>query len=61
MTTTPNPTKRRCDHKCHICDKGGLNPWVEACPICGCPNKDYDPKAEVPGWVRMFHEGRFPR
>lgn len=31
-----------CDHKCHDV---GLNPWIELCPVCGCPNPNYDPKA----------------
>jgi hypothetical protein len=36
--------KIQCDHFCH--DPGsGLNPWVRACPVCGCKNPDYDPDA----------------
>lgn len=31
-----------CDHVCH---KRGLNPWIEECPGCGCPNPKYDPDA----------------
>jgi hypothetical protein len=34
-----------CGHKCHTV---GLNPWVEECLICGCPNKDYDDKVSAP-------------
>lgn len=34
-----------CDHKCHAV---GLNPWVVECPICGCPNKDYDETIPAP-------------
>ena len=30
-----------CNHKCHTV---GLNPWVEDCPICKCPNPRYDKK-----------------
>lgn len=22
----------------HVCHQRGLNVWVEACPVCGCPN-----------------------
>jgi len=40
-----------CDHKCHTV---GLNPWVEYCPVCGCRNEKFDPKAEVPQWLRDF-------
>lgn len=29
-----------CNHKCHTT---GLNPWVEECPVCHCPNPKYDP------------------
>lgn len=35
----------KCPHKCHTV---GLNPWVEACPICGCPNKGYNKNVKVP-------------
>ena len=28
-----------CGHKCH---DAGLNPWVQSCPTCGCPNPRYD-------------------
>jgi hypothetical protein len=34
----------RCDHFCHDADSG-LNPWVRACPVCGCENPDFDPEA----------------
>jgi hypothetical protein len=30
----------QCDHKCH---KVGLNPWIEVCPVCGCPNDRFKP------------------
>jgi hypothetical protein len=30
-----------CNHKCH--NGGGLNPWVESCPVCHCPNPKFDP------------------
>lgn len=33
----------RCDHMCHSV---GLNPWVCACPVCGCENPNYDPEAK---------------
>lgn len=33
-----------CDHFCHDADSG-LNPWVRACPVCGCTNPDFDPEA----------------
>jgi hypothetical protein len=33
---------RDCEHVCH---KRGLNPWIEKCPGCGCPNPEYDPEA----------------
>lgn len=33
-----------CDHFCHDADSG-LNPWVRACPVCGCENPEYDPTA----------------
>jgi hypothetical protein len=29
-----------CEHKCH--SGRGLNPWVETCPVCFCPNANYD-------------------
>lgn len=32
-----------CRHKCH---KIGLNPWIKACPVCGCENPKFDPKAK---------------
>lgn len=40
-----NKTPQICDHKCHTV---GLNPWVESCPICFCPNPAYDPSVQVP-------------
>lgn len=44
------PHSGGCGHKCH--NPGStLNPWVESCPICGCPNYDYDPKAQAPQWL----------
>ena len=36
-----------CEHKCHKPGRG-LNPWVEACPVCGCANVDYDPNEPEP-------------
>lgn len=33
-----------CDHFCHDADSG-LNPWVRACPVCGCENPNFDPEA----------------
>jgi len=44
-----------CGHKCH---EVGLNPWVIECPICGCANKDFDPWANIPDWLKEFMEGR---
>ena len=35
----------RCDHVCH---KRGLNPWVEICVVCGCPNAKYNPNIPAP-------------
>jgi len=29
-----------CEHFCH--GGLGLNPWVENCRVCGCPNPKYD-------------------
>lgn len=40
-----------CAHKCHN-PESTLNPWVESCPICGCANFDYDPKAKAPEWLQ---------
>ncbi len=36
----------KCEHKCHT--GLGLNPWIEECPICHCPNPKFDPKVEAP-------------
>lgn len=43
----------RCGHKCHA---GGLNPWVEECPVCGCENPKYDPRAVSDIQPRQPHE-----
>jgi hypothetical protein len=42
-----------CQHKCH---EIGLNPWVKECPVCGCPDEKYDPKAQVPDWLQSMSE-----
>ena len=48
----------RCGHFCH--EEGrGLNPWVERCPVCGCGNDRYDPKARPPDWLRDAYESLF--
>jgi hypothetical protein len=43
-------TARMCcprgDCKCHT--GRGLNPWVPACPMCGCFNPKYDSSAQSP-------------
>ncbi len=36
----------RCGHMCH--EGRGLNPWVEDCVVCGCPNAKYDPTIPPP-------------
>ena len=37
--------RANCDHICH---RGRpLNPWVETCPVCGCPNPRYTHAAET--------------
>ena len=46
---------RDCQHKCH---RVGLNPWVKNCPVCGCPNPAFDPRAKGPmkfeDWIAMM-------
>ena len=42
--------RKTCRHKCHTV---GLNPWVESCPICGCPNPNYQPKDKDELHVRV--------
>lgn len=32
--------KMVCEHMCH--SGRGLNPWIEECPTCHCPNPKYD-------------------
>jgi hypothetical protein len=49
MTESAREVAPKCGHKCHI--GLGLNPWVDACPICGCVNPKYDPKAKIPDWA----------
>lgn len=56
MRDSPNqdgPTIETCEHKCHTL---GLNPWIGACPICGCPNRDYDSAAVEPEWAKEFRQ-----
>lgn len=42
-----------CAHKCHTV---GLNPWVQECPVCGCPNPAFDPNAQPPAWLKEMTE-----
>ena len=48
----------RCDHFCHDPERG-LNPWVEACPVCGCRNERHDPKARVPEEIEEMFDFLF--
>lgn len=43
--------KVTCVHKCHVV---GLNPWVRVCPVCGCPNENYNPESESPDWLKEY-------
>lgn len=36
----------RCGHKCH--SGRGLNPWVEVCVVCGCPNAKFNAAIPAP-------------
>jgi hypothetical protein len=51
--------KSSCGHFCHA---QGLNPWVKACPVCGCENPTFDPEAESdiepPRWFGGLFDGR---